>query len=52
MVDISDSFASKPIQRQHGAGAVHPITEELVVGVLDPSGAQILVGEIVRVLED
>jgi hypothetical protein len=26
--------------------------EELVVGVLDPSGAQILVGEIVRVLED
>jgi hypothetical protein len=27
-------------------------TEELVVGILDPSGAQILVREIVRVLED
>ncbi len=54
MVDISDSFAGKPIQRQHGAGAgaVHPITEELVVGVLDPARAQILVREIMRVLED
>ena len=54
MVDMSDSFAGKPVQRQHGAGAgaVHPITEQLIVRVLDPARAQILVGEIVHVLED
>jgi hypothetical protein len=54
MVDISDSFAGKPIQRQDGAGAgaVHPITEQLIIGVLNPARAQILVGEIVHVLED
>jgi hypothetical protein len=40
------------VQRRGGAGAVHPITEELEVRVLDPACAKLLVGQVVRVLED
>jgi hypothetical protein len=33
-------------------GAVHPITEELIIWILDPARAQVLMEEIVHVLED
>ena len=54
MADMSDPFAGRPIppQRGGGAGAVHAITEELIVRVLDPACAEFLVGQVVRVLED
>ena len=54
MADMSDPFAGRPIPRQRGggAGAVHPITEQLEIRVLDPALAQRLVREILHGLED
>jgi hypothetical protein len=51
MADMADPSHSRPVQRHGGAGAVHPITEELKIRLFDPLRADLIVRNSARVLE-